>query len=396
MSKKVLFLTAIILFASAHAVEADTVHSTWVGSEDSEWGRASNWNPYKVPENDGDTFRVTIDSNSIGIDEIVVGLQQSRTIDQLDCYGKVELSSWGSWSLLTLTDPNGLTNYGDLSIDEINIDGNITNTNDAALNLVDLDVAGNLYNTAAGTTTIEIEVWVDGDVENAGSMIIVPAGTLFLEEAGNTFHNTGQLQLFGASCTVEGIFHNDSNGVMTGFGVVYTEQLMENKGKIHAYGGSLAVSSRGPLLNTGVLSNHPLSSLHIKSPVDVNSFGTIEVNAGGGVAFDCNLVNETNGVIKLRSGTLAAKSITQSAGATFEGFGGITGDVVIVPNGIIKLAGPTNIVGDVEIDENGTLEISDGSTLITGYTTNNGVIHVVNGDVIFQGGYSGNGVVDKN
>jgi uncharacterized surface protein with fasciclin (FAS1) repeats len=50
----------------------------------------------------------------------------------------------------------------------------------------------------------------------------------------------------------------------------------------------------------------------------------------------------------------------------------------------------------VEIDENGTLEISDGRTLITGYTTNNGVIHVVNGDVIFQGGYSGNGVVDKN
>jgi len=149
------------------------------------------------------------------------------------------------------------------------------------------------------------------------------------------------------------------------------------------------------LLNTGVLANHPLSSLHIKSPADVNSLGTIEVNAGGGVAFDCKLVNESGAIIKLLGGTLVAEVITQSAGATFEGFGGITADIVIVPSGIIKLTGPTNIVGDVEIGENGTLEISDGNTLITGHTTNNGVIRVVRGDVVFQGGYSGNGVVEK-
>jgi hypothetical protein len=33
MSKKVLILTAIVLVSSAHAVEADIVHSTWVGGE---------------------------------------------------------------------------------------------------------------------------------------------------------------------------------------------------------------------------------------------------------------------------------------------------------------------------------------------------------------------------
>jgi hypothetical protein len=393
MYKKVLILTAILLVFSACKLQADVTHSTWVGGEQDAWGRASNWNPHTVPDNSSwRTFVVTIDSNSIGIDEITVGLQQSRTIDQLDCYGTIELASWADWVLLTLTDPNGLTNYGDLSIDEINIDGNITNTNSAALNLVDLDVAGDLNNPAGGTTKIEIEVWVDGDVENAGSMIIVPAGTLFVEEVGNTFHNTGQFQLYNGCCMVEDLFHNDSNGVIQGFGVFFADQL-RNKGKIYAYGGSLAISCESLLTNTGVLSNKPLSSLHIKPAEDLNNLGTIEINAGGGIAFDCNIVNEPNAVIKLMGGTLAAKTITQKADAHFTGQGDITGDLAVESDALVNLTGPAKIFGNIEINPDGKLEISDGSTLITGSTTNNGVIHVVNGDVVFQGGYSGSGKI---
>ena len=396
MFRKVLMLTAIVLIFLACEVQADVVHSTWVGDEQDEWAIASNWDPARVPDNSSwRTFVVTIDSNSIGIDEIDIGLQQSITIDQLDCYGNVELASWGGWALLTLTDPNGLKNYGDLSIDEINIDGNITNTNGTALNLVELDVAGNLNNVAGGTTKIEIEVWLDGDVENAGSMIIVPAGTLFVEAVGNTLHNTGQFQLHNGCCIVEDLFHNDSNGVIQGFGVFFADQL-RNKGKIYAYGGSLAITCETLLTNTGILGNKPLSSLHIKPTEDVNNLGTIEVNASGGVAFDCNMVNEPNAVIKLLGGTLAVQTITQSAEAIFEGFGGITGNVMINTNGLIELTGPTNIVGDVTVEHNAVLEISNGQTLIVGHTTNNGEIRVVNGDIVFQGGYSGNGVVDKN
>jgi len=395
-------LTTIVLVFSAHAVEADVVHSTWVGGEQDEWARASNWSPHTVPDNSSwRTFAATIDSNSIGIDEITVGLQQSRTIDQLDCYGNVELhKSTSDWVELTLVDPSGLTNHGYLEIVGFVIEGNVTNTAGATLELEDIEIVGNLYNQAGATIEVfEVsdEVLVEGDVENAGSITITPVSKLSVHNVeGSTLHNTGQINIYGGGCVVyDDILDNNDTGVIQGFGVVFADQL-QNKGKIYAYGGSLAVSSEGPLLNTGVLANHPLSSLHIKSPADVNNFGTIEVNVGGGVAFDCNLVNETNGVIELRGGTLAATSITQSAGATFEGFGGISGDILIEPTALIKLAGPTNIVGDVEIGENGTLEISDGSTLIIGSTTNNGVIHVVNGDVIFQGGYSGNGVVDKN
>ena len=75
---------------------------------------------------------------------------------------------------------------------------------------------------------------------------------------------------------------------------------------------------------------------------------------------------------------------------------GISGNATIDPNGLIELTGPTNIVGDVTVEHNAVLAISNGQTLIVGHTTNNGKIRVVNGDVVFQGAYSGNGVVDKN
>jgi hypothetical protein len=95
-------------------------------------------------------------------------------------------------------------------------------------------------------------------------------------------------------------------------------------------------------------------------------------------------------LIQLLGGTLAATTITQKAGATFKGFGGITGNVVIEPYGVIKLTGPTNIVGDVNVAENAVLEISDGTILITGYTTCNGTIRTKNGQIITQGGLSDN------
>jgi hypothetical protein len=398
MSKKVLFLTAIILFASAHAVEADVVHSTWVGGEWGEWARASNWNPASLPDNNSwQTFIVTIDNNSIGLDEINVGLQQSRTIDQLDCYGNVELQKWTSdWVELIMVDPNGLTNHGHLVTVGFVIGGNVTNTTGAMLELEDTEIEGDLYNQAGATIEVyEIsdEVLVEGDVENAGSIILTPVCNMYVD---SILHNTGRINIYGGGCVVyDDILDNNDTGIVQGFGVVFAEQL-QNKGKIYAYGGSLSVVSEGTFLNSGILANYPLSSLHIRSAEDVNNLGTIEVNAGGGVAFDCNLVNETNSVIKLRGGTLAATSITQSAGATFEGFGGITGNVMINPNGLIELIGPTNIVGDVTVEHNAVLEISNGQTLIVGHTTNDGEIRVVKGDVVFHGGYSGNGVVDKN
>jgi len=393
MSKKVLILTAIVLVFCACELQADVIDSNWVGGseEDTSWERSSNWDPAIVPDNNAThTFAVTIDA---GGGDVRVGLLQWHTIDQLDCYGygEVELRSYTSgWIELTLVDPNGLTNHGYLVIEELAIGGNVTNTTGATLELEDMGIEGDLYNPAGATIEVFYEVWVDA-VENAGSMMIAIAGKLDVEEGA--LHNTGQINIYGGACTVYGnILDNNDTGLIKGFGVLYVDQLLRNKGQIYAYGGSLAISSEGPFLNSGILANYALSSLHIKPAADVNNNGTIEVNGGGGVAFDCNLVNEPNGVIKLLGGALAAATITQTADANFAGFGSITGDVEIDANGVIQLSGPTNIVGDVEIDQNATLEISDGTTLVTGHCTcNNGTIHMKGGRLIPQGGFTNNG-----
>jgi len=388
MVRKVLILTAVILFFAACEVQAAVIYSNWVGGseEDTSWERSSNWDPAIVPDNNAtNTFVVTIDA---GGGYVRVGLLQWHTIDQLDCYGEVELQNYTSgWIELILIDANGLTNHGELEIGKIEINGDVTNLAGTMLELWDMDIEGNLYNQAGATIEVENENDVEGDLQNQGTLIIPHASDLLVDR---NIRNAGLIQLFGGECASYEIFDNNSTGVVMGFGVLFAEQLLCNKGEFYAYGGSLAVGINGTLINEGVLGNHPLSSLHIKPTADVNNNGTIKVNAGG-VAFDCNLSNEPNATISLLGGTLAATSITQAADANFIGFGGITSDILIDPNGIIKLTGPTNIVGDVEISANATLEISDGTTLIIGHTTcNNGTIHMIGGRVICQGGLTNN------
>ncbi|GAJ13051.1 unnamed protein product, partial [marine sediment metagenome] len=256
------------------------------------------------------------------------------------------LQKWTSnWVELIPVDPSGLTNYGYLVIVGLVINGDVTNTAGATLELEDTEIEGDLYNQAGATIEVfEVsdEVLVEGDVENAGSITVTPVSKLNV--AGSTLHNTGQINIYGGSCIVyDGILDNNDTGVINGFGVIYADQLLRNKGGIYAFGGSLAIACNGPLTNTGLLGNNPSSSLHIKPTADVNNNGTIKVNAGG-VAFDCNLVNEPNGTIQLLGGNLSATQITQTADANLAGFGGITGDVFIDPNAIIELTGPTNIV----------------------------------------------------
>lgn len=389
MFKKVLILTAIVLVLSPCQIQAAQISVTWDGGGDGlSWADANNWKPNIVPDNNtATTFAVTVDAGQASI-----GLTQNRTIDQLDCYALVELyNNTPDWIELTLIDSTGLTNYGELEIEgewRMQINGNVTNTTGKELELWGMiDIDGNLYNSP--DATIEAggtDIGVDGNVHNSGTIIIDPE-TEFC--TGVNFHNAHEIILRGGQCEAGELFHN--TGAIQGFGFIRTDDLLQNTGTIFASGGSLAILSDGSITNIGkgVLGNEPLSSLHIKAAVDVNNNSTIEVNTGGGVAFDCNLVNEPNAVINLHGGALAATTITQRAGATFAGFGGIAGNLIIESNGEIKLTGPTNIVGDVEIRENATLEISDGTTLVTGRTTCNGTIHLKGGRIIPQAGLSG-------
>ncbi len=429
MFRKVFTLAAIVLVFSVCQVQAEVIHSTWIGGEEGAWGEATNWEPSIVPDNGGgNTFVVIIDSNSIGVDKIEIYLYYGHTINQLDCYGKVELEEHPLYgTTLVLVDSNGLTNHGQLEIwarEDFDMVGNIYNA-EGALIMGGFDIEdGNLVNAAGasfdnGTYAVDVE----GSIYNHGEILSAEAGHIL---AYQEFHNFGKIDIYGAICESHGSFTNYDRATIRGYGMIHSGTFFENRGYVASFGSDLILHTgldpRQPagigssIINSGTLTNAPGTSLTIGPSVcDVNNVGTIEIHADGSVVFDCNLNNES--IIDLRGGSLAAQTIKQSTGAIFQGFGTITrsfcspgaipgnesefynetpppipASVTIKENGLIKLAGPTNIPISVKIDPNATLEISDGTTLITGHTTcNNGTIHMIGGRVICQGGLSNNG-----
>ena len=331
-----------------------------------------------------------VDVNGEDEDEdIDITLQSGHTIDRMDCYSDVQL--WSNGALLTIK--KGLVNHGYLGICRVliaylHIKADVTNLDGAFLELGFGEIRDNLYNHAGGIVQSEYVFEIGDNMENAGLIIIHNGGHIYSDEG--EFHNSGRVELTnGTTGAAEGPFYNKQSGLVKGSGMLHCEKEIQNQGNISASGGSLLLYTEGILTNTGILGNRPLASLNIKPAEDVNNFGTIEVNSGGGVAFDCNVVNEPNAVIELFGGTLAAKTITQKADSIFNGQGDITGNLVIETEGLIQLTGPANIFGNVQIDPNATLEISDGTTLITGQTSCNGTIHMKGGRIIPQGGFSG-------
>ena len=160
--------------------------STWDGGGDGySWSDAENWNPNIVPDGN---YTVTIDA---GAGRVEVQLQQCRTVNQLDCYGEVELEAWGSeFAALTLTDANGLTNHGELSVSsaghQMEIFGNVTNTAGAELDLGGVEIKGDLHNFAGGVVEAEMENDVYGDLQNQGELIIIHASDLLCDSNNAT------------------------------------------------------------------------------------------------------------------------------------------------------------------------------------------------------------------
>ncbi|UCG58265.1 MAG: hypothetical protein JSU70_01915, partial [Phycisphaerales bacterium] len=217
--------------------------------------------------------------------------------------------------------------------------------------------------------------------------------------AESEIQNSGLIEMMGGPCSSVQNFTNYATGTIKGCGSIHSSGgYIENKGLIWSMGGSFILSGSDPkkvgVNNSGTLRNSPGTSLTAvfwpSSVPNLNNQGTIEINADGAVVFDCNnLNNEPNAVIRLYGGTLSTRTVTHKAGATLEGFGGVTGNVVIDPNAAVRLTGSANIVGDAKIAEGATLEIGNGTTLITGHTTCDGTIHMKGGRLIPQGGLSG-------
>ncbi len=402
MSKKMLLLSVSISILLVCSLSAEQISSTWVGGW-GDWDITSNWSPAIVPNNGGSqTFAVTIDGS---VEYVGVGFYQDFTIDSLTTYGDVELQKWVLEPIWGLTVLNGLTNYGDDVEIRIPIDGNIinndgnlqicadvygdvTNNSGATLDFSEhANIYGDLINNANATIefqNIDTDVEGDGDggkIINNGLIKCFPGGGVG-EDA--LFENNGAIELYSIGVNGE-VFDNNAAGTIKGWGGATGGQL-RNKGLIEASMGQLVLGF-GSITNTGLMKVNSGADMFVSfSTSDVNNRGQIEINAGGSVVCDTNLVNQPDSVTILKGGTLAATTITQKADANFTGFGGVTGNVQIEPDAIVKLTGPTNIVGDVNIAAGATLQISDGQTLITGHTTCKGTIHLKGGTVIFQGG----------
>ena len=255
------------------------------------------------------------------------------------------------------------------------------------------EIYGTSYNGPGATLTVEgQDLMVHGNVQNFGTVLILPNNTLWEE---GEFQNSGTVQVFGAQCSTVKTFWNNLGATIEGYGNIHSDTAINNKGLIRSLAGSLVVSSWGDpkitmTTNSGTLRNSAGTTLAVMSfGPDVSNQGTVEINAEGTVTFDGKLTNEPNGVVKLLGGTLAAPTVVEKAGATLQGFGGITGNITIDPGAALILTGATNIVGDVTVAKGGELEIRDQTVLVTGKVSCDGTIRLKGGHLIPQGGLSG-------
>jgi hypothetical protein len=366
---------------------AETIHSKWTGKDLDRWYDASHWSPWGIPNNSGGIgYVVTISTESptnidfgpyppyVGPDQSNPGPGPQGTIlDQLTCKGNVQL--WIGGQTLTLLDPNGLVNQGQLTIDG---DG------------VKHHVKGNVINQENAFLQVEHMTEIRGRVSNYGQLLVIPQAQL----DADALTNSGTALMIHAVGSIEGDLVNTKTGTLRASGVLYTGGTLTNAGTLEAWGPLMVAASAG-LVNQGVLKNSPMASLRMSylmgEPKDVNNLGTIEVNAGGGIALEAPLVNKSGGAIVLRDGTLAASTIMQSAGASLQGFGTITGNLTLAPAAHAEFTGPSRLVGDLVVSKGATLEISNGTLYVSGTIQNHGTIQLKSGQIVPQARISGEG-----
>jgi len=416
MLKKTLILFVVITSSwfGIFCGNASAVDIFWEGDYGCSWSDYRNWRVTIYPSPPGDCCVPDSDSDVIlnNAESVCLDTSETAIIHSLKNSGESRLFiQTGRNPCLKMVD---FLNQGELKINGweehfIEITGSFVNDTDAVLNIsTNLSFQGSANLLNAGEFCVDsfcnVEMH-DGEITNSGKLeidgkldnvSITNSGVVQVNENGVidalNLLNNATIQVYGGSLNSDDELINSDS--ITGWGVVFAESSFQNQmgGAIIASYGALRLVTTGTFSNNGIIKNLPLSSLDIldlSAATEVVNSGTIEVNTGGGVAVHTNLRNSET--IHLFGGALSANTIIESPGATFSGFGNITADIVIENSGAMQLTGPTNVVGDVTIGTNATLEVRDGQTLVTGHTTNNGTIHIIGGTIIFQGGLTNNG-----
>jgi len=401
MYQRIIMVIITTLLLSLNQARAAHYNVSWDGGGDGiGWGDKDNWNPDIVPRNSAlNTFDVSISNAHIVLDDYYFDDGYDVNVSSLHIDGDVDL--WSRFVQVVNVEHSSLSIGAN---DSLELNDLHVLSNGAASNYGRIDfqhrsmIKEDLANYGHVNISSISEADIEGQLTNNGTVVISHSGHF---NANEGIDNHSQFNIFGGIGVTDDAMNNNATGTLKGFGLFYAEQQIINAGQIVAWGGPLSIATGGALTNTGLIQSTELSPLIISpymagTPVDFHNSGTIDIRTGGGAAFDCNLINDPGATIRFDGGTLAAYNIQQMVDANLVGFGQISGNLLIGPNdidssAIVKLTGPTNIVGDVSIMAGNKLEVSDGITLITGHTTcNNGTIHMVGGRVICQGGLTNN------
>ncbi|MBL8491676.1 MAG: hypothetical protein JNM82_12930, partial [Rhodocyclaceae bacterium] len=296
------------------------------------------------------------------------------------------------------------------------IPGDFTNLAGATANLTDVTIDGSLYNhgqfNVGGTVTVAgpaiqqlggtilvpggavidmsnpagVFSWVSGTISGTGTLSFSGGGTFQFAGTGDrvidgmnfAFNNltlpNGSLSVQAGSLTLTGIttipagvdlnltggtFTNNSTLNIAG-GFNLTSGNFTGSGGINMLGGTMAKpagstiawTSTGPLLNTGVLN---LADADITNAVD--NQGTI--NVGAGTTFSQPFTNE--GTLNLAPGTTAfSGGITQLSGATTLGTPGSPATVTAGGGGLVVNGGTVGGSGTI----NGNLTVNGGTLAV--------------------------------
>jgi hypothetical protein len=260
-----------------------------------------------------------------------------------------------------------------------------------------LSADGNFINNAGASMQVGGRIGAGGDEGggfiNNGSLMVTPGGGI---DAEDFLINNTHITLYMAGAVgagggdgADGNFTNSAGASITGSGVLYGMGSLTNAGTIKGqYGNLTLLSFTGTITNTGSISNAPGTTLTIDAPAFVHQ-GQLTVNAGGAVDVTCAFSDSNGSSIKLLGGILSAPTFTHVAGATLNGFGGITGDFINEGNAVFY--GATNIAGNVTNAPGAVLLFQNQQSLIDGNVVNNGTIKTTGTLLAVTGSYSGAG-----
>ncbi|MCK4661034.1 MAG: hypothetical protein KAV82_16055, partial [Phycisphaerae bacterium] len=327
--------------AWGNSVEAGTAVN-WAGGTGM-WSDPSAWDLTLVPNNNGDTYDVAIGSP---VDD--VSLDLSVTVDTVANAGTLRFLDGFS---LTLAQPGGLTNTGQVLIDHSGTSGlfgAFNNEGFAWIKSGTLELNSDVNNT--GT------MWL-GDGSYAGGTCEIQA----LDDL--SFTGSGELYFYSSSMT-----QADQPLLNIPLGVTVT-----NGPDHRIHGGSGRIEGAGSFINQGMIdADAPLRTLTLDMDQFVNE-GELFARSGN---LDVNVDNWHNsGAILIANGsnsTFTGSQFTNDSGGVIESVGGAE----------LSLSQNVTNFGLMSADSSGQITFSGSSALVI--NASGGVIDATAGTVRFE------------